>query len=117
MTNEVATTKSLLNLISKNNDETIFRAIAIHFGKLVNNSSEIDSELIHKLNDIYYKYVESSDYSLFSEEISICWKNRQKSGTNAETRRKYEEKQCKAVKIRKKMIDRLWFALYNINRK
>lgn len=70
MTNEVATTKSLLNLISKNNDETIFRAIAIHFGKLVNNSSEIDSELIHKLNDIYYKYVENSDYSLFSEEIS-----------------------------------------------
>lgn len=70
MTNEVATTKSLLNLLSKNNDETIFRAIAIHFGNLVNNNSEIDFDLIHKLNDIYKKNVEGNEYSFFSNEIS-----------------------------------------------
>jgi len=70
MTNEVATTKSLLSLLSKNSDETIFRAIAIHFGKLVDKTSDINSDLIHKLNDIYHKKVEGSDYSFFSDDIS-----------------------------------------------
>lgn len=70
MTNEVATTKSLLNLLSKNSDETIFRAIAIHFGKLVDRNSDINFELIHKLNDIYKKDVEGTDYGFFSDEIS-----------------------------------------------
>lgn len=70
MTNEVATTKSLLNLLSKNSDETIFRAIAIHFGKLVDRNSYINFELIHKLNDIYKKDVEGTDYGFFSDEIS-----------------------------------------------
>ena len=70
MTNEVATTKGLLNLLAKNSDKTIFRAIAIHFGNLVNNNSEINFELIHKLNSIYDKYVENNDYSFFSNEIS-----------------------------------------------
>ncbi len=70
MTNEVANTKSLLNLLSKNTDETIFRAIAIHFGNLVNNNSEIDFDLIHKLNDIYEKNVEGSKYLFFSNDIS-----------------------------------------------
>lgn len=70
MTNEVATTKSLLNLLSKNSDETIFRAVAIHFGKLVNRNSEIDYELIHKLNNIYQNNVDGNECSFFSEEIS-----------------------------------------------
>ena len=70
MTNQVATTKSLLNILSKNNDETIFRAIAIHFGQLVNKTSDIDFELVHELNNIYQKNVEGSDYGFFSEDIS-----------------------------------------------
>ena len=56
--------------MAKNSDKTIFRAIAIHFGNLVNNNSEINFELIHKLNSIYDKYVENNDYSFFSNEIS-----------------------------------------------
>jgi len=70
MTNEVANTKSLVNLLSKNNDETIFRAIAIHFAKLVNKTSEIDYDLVQKLNSIYDKYVDGNEYSIFSEKIS-----------------------------------------------
>ena len=69
MTNEVATTKSLINLLSKNTDETIFRAIAIYFGKLVNNNSEINSELIHKLNSIYENNVTNANYGFFSDTI------------------------------------------------
>ncbi len=70
MTNEVETTKSLLNTLSKNSDETIFRAIAIHFAKLVDKTNEIDFELIDKLNNIYRQDVVSSDYSFFSNNIS-----------------------------------------------
>ena len=70
MTNEVTTTKNLLNLLSKNSDETIFRAIAIYFGKLVDNNSDINFELIHKLNDIYKRDVHGTDYGFFSDEVS-----------------------------------------------
>ncbi len=70
MTNEVTKTKGLLNLLEKNSDETIFRAISIHFGNLVSNNNKINFELIHKLNSIYKKYVENNDYSFFSKELS-----------------------------------------------
>ena len=70
MTNEVDTTKSLLNLLSKNNDETIFRAIATHFGKLVDKNSDINFDLVHKLNNIYKKNVEYNDFGFFSNDVS-----------------------------------------------
>ena len=70
MTNEVSTTKTLVNLLSQRSDETIFRALAIHFGKLVDNSKDIDSELIHRLNDIYQSNVVDNDNLFFSPEIS-----------------------------------------------
>ena len=70
MTNEVSTTKTLVNLLSQRSDETIFRALAIHFGKLVNNTKDIDSELVHKLNSIYQKNVVDNDDLFFSPDIS-----------------------------------------------
>ena len=86
MTNEVATTKSLLNLLSKNSDETIFRAVAIHFGKLVNRPSEIDYDLIQKLNNIYDKNVDGNEYSIFSEEVSNQFLNLDNDEKSHETR-------------------------------
>lgn len=86
MTNEVATTKSLLNLLSKNSDETIFRAVAIHFGKLIDEKSDLNSNLIHKLNDIYHQKVEGSDYSFFSDEISNSFLNLHNDEYSHETR-------------------------------
>lgn len=70
MTNEVSATKSLLTLLSQRSDETIFRTIAIHFGKLVNNINEVDSELIHKLNKIYQDYVVDDKNVFFSSKVS-----------------------------------------------
>ena len=70
MTNEVSDTKSLVNFLAKKNDETIFRAIAIHFCKLVNNSYEINSDLIHKLNDIFKDNVVDNENIFFSDELS-----------------------------------------------
>jgi len=70
ITNEVSATKSLVNLLSQRSDETIFRALAIHFGKLVDNSKDINSDLIHKLNEIYKKNVIDNKDLFFSETIS-----------------------------------------------
>jgi len=70
MTNEVSATRSLVNLLSQRSDETIFRALAIHFGKLVDNVKDIDSNLIHKLNDIYQHNVVENDDIFFSSTIS-----------------------------------------------
>lgn len=70
MTNEVSTTKTLVDLLSQRSDETIFRALAIHFGKLVDNPKDIDSELVHKLNNIYQTNVIDNVDLFFSPEIS-----------------------------------------------
>lgn len=70
MTNEVMTTRNLLNILSQKSDETIFRALAIHFCDLVNHSSEIDINLIHKLNDIYQHEVKNNETLFFSNNIS-----------------------------------------------
>jgi hypothetical protein len=70
MTNEVVATKSLLNLLSQRSDETIFRALAIHFGKLVDRPSEIDINLVHILNEIYQKEIKDNSNLFFSNDIS-----------------------------------------------
>ena len=86
MTNEVATTKSLVNLLSKNSDETIFRAIAIHFGKLVNKPSDIDYDLIQTLNNIYEKNIVGNENSIFSENVSNQLLNLDNDDYSHETR-------------------------------
>lgn len=70
MTNEVSTTKSLVTLLSQRSDETIFRALAIHFCKLADSSKDINSELIHSLNDIYNKNVVDNEDLFFSSSIA-----------------------------------------------
>lgn len=72
MVNEVTMTKNLVKILSQKNEELIFRAISIHFAKLIDNINDIDSELIHKLNNIYQKNVinNSNQTLFFSEEIS-----------------------------------------------
>ena len=86
MTNEVATTRSLLNLLSKNSDETIFRAVAIYFGKLINKPSDIDYDLIQKLNNIYEKNIVGNENSIFSENVSNQLLNLDNDDYSHETR-------------------------------
>lgn len=69
MTNEVSATKNLLNILSQRSDETIFRALAIHFGKLLNHASEINIDLIHQLDEIYQSNIVNNKDSIFSSEI------------------------------------------------
>ena len=75
MTNEIATTKTLVNILSKRSDETIFRALAIHFGKLASNSSDINIDLIHKLNKLYQDEVVNKYNSIFSTPVADRIKN------------------------------------------
>lgn len=75
MTNEIATTKTLVNILSKRSDETIFRALAIHFGKLASNSSDINIDLIHKLNKLYQDEVVNKYNSIFSIPVADRIKN------------------------------------------
>lgn len=70
ITNEVSVTQKLLNELSNHKDETIFRALAIHFGKLVNEEVEVDYNLVNKLDFIYQNNVENNDCAFFSEDIS-----------------------------------------------
>lgn len=70
MTNEVDATKSLVRLLSERSDETIFRALTIHFCNLVDTPKDIDSDLIHNLNEIYQKNVVENDDIFFSSDIS-----------------------------------------------
>lgn len=70
MTNEVSTTKTLVNILSQRSDETIFRALAIHFCGLVDNIKDIDSDLIHNLDDIFHSNVVDNEDIFFSSEIA-----------------------------------------------
>ena len=55
-------------LLSQKTDEEIFRAIAIHYGKIINNSDEINMDLVQNLNQIYET---CTSYSLFfSKDIA-----------------------------------------------
>lgn len=70
MTNEVSNTRSLVTLLNQRSDETVFRALVIYFCKLVNNVSEIDSDLIRKLNTIYQDNVVSNENLFFASSIA-----------------------------------------------
>ena len=69
MTNELTSTRSLLNILSQKSDDTIFRALAIHIGKLAKNTLDVDIDLIHKLNQIYKTKVVNKENSFFSKEV------------------------------------------------
>ena len=68
MNTEVDSTKKLVFLLSQKTDEEIFRAIAIHYGKIINNSDEINMDLVQNLNQIYESC--TSDSLFFSKEIA-----------------------------------------------
>ena len=70
MTNEKDITRSLVNYLAQKDDETVFRAMAIRFCKLVDNSRNIDSDLIHKLNKIYQNDVINNNELFFSSDIA-----------------------------------------------
>ena len=70
MTNEKDITKSLVNYLAQKDNETIFRAIAIHFCNLVDNPRDIDSDLVHRLNDIYKNSVMNNNELFFSSSIT-----------------------------------------------
>ncbi len=74
-TNELATTKKLKNILKQYSDETIFRAIALHFGEIVENENEINIDLIRSLNDIYYKKVQDEEDLFFSKKVANSLKN------------------------------------------
>ena len=65
---EVNSTKKLVSLLSQKSDEEIFRAIAIHYGKMVDNINEIDMDLVQSLNQLYNSC--SPDSLFFSKEIA-----------------------------------------------
>ncbi len=68
MNTEVDSTKKLVFLLSQKSDEEIFHAIAIHYGKIINNNDEINMDLVQSLNQIYESC--TSDSLFFSKEIA-----------------------------------------------
>ncbi|MDO5569787.1 MAG: hypothetical protein Q4G04_06805 [bacterium] len=69
MTNELTSTRSLLNILSQRSNDTIFRALAIYTAKLVDKTSDVDIDLIHKLNHIYKTKIVNKENGFFSKEI------------------------------------------------
>ena len=70
MTNEKDITRSLVNYLAQKDNETIFRAIAIHFCNLIDNPRDIDTNLVHRLNDIYKNSVMNNNELFFSSSIA-----------------------------------------------
>lgn len=69
MTNEVTNTKSLMKIFNNYSNESIFRAVAIHFAELLDNYNQIDIDLVRKLNNIYKSETLDKGDCIFSNNI------------------------------------------------
>lgn len=70
MTDEVSATKNLVNILAQRSDETIFRALTIHFCNLIDKTSDIDIDLVRRLNNIYQEDVVDNEGLFFSDEVA-----------------------------------------------